>query len=157
MILTQSLRTGLLFLAISLTVYAASAQTDLVGSSGVHIGEELSVEIGLGITNWQKLRLDRHLHFEGHTSAVIGGSLEMILADDPVYGLRAGAWVNAVIALGVAFGYYTNFDQGVVVFQPEVGIGFAEGKVTWRPTIPFAEMPPGMSRSDISLSVSFLL
>ena len=141
----------LLFIIASREDGVAQCLGPLVGFGGAHIGEEISIEAGIGFSEWSSIGK----YVDGHSGSVLAGSLEMTLTKDPVYGVRAGVYGQNFLALGIAFGYYTNFHQGLVVFQPELGIGFAEGRVTWRPTIPFAEMLPGMSRNDLTVCIFF--
>ncbi|MCB0712281.1 MAG: hypothetical protein KDD67_08140 [Ignavibacteriae bacterium] len=116
---------------------------------GLHHGEEVSLEAGLGYgEEWivgHNLELGRG----------VGLSIERVMAKDPVVGARLSAWYHIFLALGLSAGYYTDFDQGAVVLQPELGFGLSQGRISWRTTIPFSKMPQGMSSSDVTVSFMF--
>ena len=118
----------------------------------LHHGEAISLEAGIGYHKWWEKTPYRIIYFgEG-----VGASVETILVKDPVYGVRVEGWLHMFLALGLGAGYYTNFEQGTVVLQPEIGFGFAGGRVSWRPTIPFGTMVPGMSESDLTVCAVFV-
>ena len=152
-ILTLSLQTALLLIIISLTVQKeASAQSRGTGLgliAAFHHGEEFSLEAGIGYGDWG----NPTRYVDAQLGSGCGLSVETILVKDPVIGTRLGAWANVGVSLGLSLGYYTNSDQGTMVIQPEIGIGFAPGRLTWRATIPFASMPTGMSSSDLTASI----
>ena len=147
--LSRILSTILLWSVVSmLFLPEASAQFKRKGFDpigAIHHGEEFSLEAGIGYHEWW-------LGFLDHG---VGASIESILAKDPVYGIRVHGWIHFALALGFGVGYYTNFDQGRVVLQPEFGFGFSPIRITWRPSIPLGSMLPGMSESDLTIFAVF--
>lgn len=51
----------------------------------------------------------------------LGGEINL---NGKMQGIKAGAWVNALIALGLQAGFYLEEGQKAAVIRPEIGLGF---------------------------------
>jgi hypothetical protein len=74
--------------------------------------------------------------FWGHhpTSAVAFVSTEFRIGSDFILGPKIGVWFSGGVApltIGLNTIYYTDFDDGALVFRPEIGIGLSGLKLVY--------------------------
>lgn len=61
-------------------------------------------------------------------------SSELHFGSKTVVGPKAGAWAAGGvggIAMGISLIYYSDFEQGQLVFRPEIGLGISKFKLTY--------------------------
>ncbi|BDD08260.1 hypothetical protein FUAX_06920 [Fulvitalea axinellae] len=44
--------------------------------------------------------------------------------NNTIWGLKAGAWVDGAVAMGINLIHYTDFDKSAMAFRPEFGLGW---------------------------------
>ena len=67
-------------------------------------------------------------------SSAYFASTEIKLGDKFIIGPKIGGWIaggSSAFALGLNMIYYTDFDNGSLVFRPEIGIGFDNFKLVY--------------------------
>ena len=152
--LTQILFCGVVMIGVGrMNAMAQEENTGLGSIIAVRYGDDFSLEAGIGYGEWKNATGHAYSFSVSHG---VSASAELILAEKPVLGVRTGLWANHLLALGLSFGYYTDFDQSVYVLQPEIGLGFAPARISWRANLhsAIATPPPGMNANDIALVVT---
>lgn len=113
---------------------------------GLHPGEHLFVEGGYGVA-----RTVGGAHATvGMTGVTL--SAEVKPAGTVIVAPLVTAWFTFLFAAGLGMGYYTDFDGGTVLVQPELGLGLLGGRVTWRINFPIGEEIPGLNTSELNVS-----
>lgn len=139
----------LLFFAALILSESARGQSDEPFGGllmGLHPGEHLFVEAGYGVAR---------IVGGAHTAIGMTGvtlSAEVKPTETVIVAPRVTAWFTFLFAAGLGVGYYTDFDGGTLLVQPELGLGLLGGRVTWRINLPIGEEIPGLNSSELSVN-----
>ncbi|OQP66506.1 hypothetical protein A3860_13555 [Niastella vici] len=95
--------------------------------TGFTFGRSKYVEIGIAKNSYAIV---------GHhpSSNTIFASTEMKFGQKFIIGPKIGCWAGggvAGMAMGASMIYYTDFDDGTLVFRPDIGFGFAHFKFVY--------------------------
>lgn len=99
--------------------------------TGISAGRYLAADIGFSINSW-----NRNYRRTGRQAFFFGYSLSSEFLTTPhklVIGPKAGAWMegSGASVIGANMIYYTDLDDGVLVFRPEVGLGAMQLKLVY--------------------------
>ena len=104
---------------------------------GLHSGNGIGIEGGIGTLVYVVE------HDDEYTLGSLSATMEVILGNDgggPIIAPRLSAWYTAVFfTAGLGAGYYSRDGDGVLMLQPEIGIGAWTNRITLRVNIPITE------------------
>ncbi len=95
--------------------------------TGVTFGKSTFFDIGISKNN--NTVVGHHPFFSAYFA-----STELKFGDKFIMGPKIGAWAAGGvggIAMGLNMIYYTDFDNGSLVFRPEIGLGFQSFKLVY--------------------------
>ena len=124
------------------------AEVGVVASS--HYGHHLTLETGIGYGET----------FGVHTGIFgkgLGATVETVLTENVIVGGRLVGWYHSLLAVGLGFGCYSDFDQTMLAIQPEIGLGFKHGRVSWRWNLMMYAELAEMNACDLTIFYMFSL
>jgi hypothetical protein len=134
----HSMKKLILFVLISFLSHALYSQANysiqkslfeknLCLLTGVNYNKHTFVDIGISVNTSGVAG-----HHPIATAYFFAGEFHFV--KKPIAGFKAGAWAAggvAPLAIGLNIIYYSDFDQGSLMFRPEIGLGFDRVKITY--------------------------
>lgn len=143
---------------------AAAQLTDTTGSRSPSFGyhDELTLHAGFsqGRYGFLELGIGRNLFTHRHIPIGAGYFAGVELRPDrpEVMGVKVGAYMNTMVAMGVQFIVYPDPKVGGTVLRPEIGVGAMKWKVTYAYNVAFGGVEvPGINTHMVSFTYALRL
>lgn len=134
----MKLRPCLLFSFIMLALVADAQETDSIPYRRTEYKSiQLVTGVTFGRTRFVEIGVAKNTSgVSGHHpySSTVFASTEMKFGDKFILGPKIGAWAGGGcggMAMGLNKIYYTDFDNGTLMFRPEIGFGFSHFKFVY--------------------------